>query len=134
MSKPTIGVDISKDHLDACRWPDGESLRLTNDAAGHRRLLRWIGGEVARVIFEATGAYHAAAVEFLVEELHISVCDLGEWWPHKIRVDCLVLEEPDAVALFQLARPRQRLFANPCVVARKAIARGHGAAKGIVDG
>ena len=60
MSKPTIGVDISKDHLDACRWPDGESLRVTNDAAGHRRLLRWIGGEVARVAFEATGAYHAA--------------------------------------------------------------------------
>jgi transposase len=60
MSKPTIGVDISKDHLDACRWPDGESLRVSNDAAGHRRLLRWIGGEVARVAFEATGAYHAA--------------------------------------------------------------------------
>jgi transposase len=60
MSKPTIGVDISKDHLDACRWPDGESLRVTNDPAGHRRLLRWIGGEVARVVFEATGAYHAA--------------------------------------------------------------------------
>lgn len=60
MSKPTIGVDISKDHLDACRWPDGESIRVANDAAGHRRLLRWIGGEVARVTFEATGAYHAA--------------------------------------------------------------------------
>jgi transposase len=60
MSKPTIGVDISKDRLDACRWPDGESIRVSNDAAGHRRLLRWIGGEVARVAFEATGAYHAA--------------------------------------------------------------------------
>jgi transposase len=59
MNKPTIGVDVSKDHLDACRWPDGEGLRVTNDAAGHRRLLRWIGGEVARVAFEATGAYHA---------------------------------------------------------------------------
>jgi transposase len=60
MSKPTIGVDISKDHLDACRWPDGETLRVANDAAGHRKLLRWIGGEVACVAFEATGAYHAA--------------------------------------------------------------------------
>jgi len=59
MSKPTIGVDISKDHLDACRWPSGESLRVTNDATGHRKLLRWIGAEVARVAFEATGAYHA---------------------------------------------------------------------------
>lgn len=60
MSKPTIGVDISKDHLDACRWPDGETCRVTNDAAGHRRLLRWIGADVACVAFEATGGYHAA--------------------------------------------------------------------------
>jgi transposase len=59
MSKPTIGVDISKDHLDACRWPGGEICRVSNDAAGHRQLVRWIGGEVARVAFEATGAYHA---------------------------------------------------------------------------
>jgi transposase len=60
MTKPTIGVDISKDHLDACRWPDGATCRVTNDASGHRKLLRWIGGDVARVAFEATGAYHGA--------------------------------------------------------------------------
>lgn len=60
MTKSTIGVDISKDHLDACRWPGGETTRVTNDPAGHRRLIRWIGGDVARVAFEATGAYHAA--------------------------------------------------------------------------
>ena len=59
MSKPTIGVDISKDHLDACRWPGGETCRVSNDPSGHRKLLRWIGGNVARVAFEATGAYHA---------------------------------------------------------------------------
>ena len=60
MSKPTIGVDISKDHLDACRWPGGETCRVSNDAAGHRRLIRWIGADVDRVAFEATGGYHAA--------------------------------------------------------------------------
>ena len=48
MTKPTIGVDISKGPLDACRWPGGETCRVSNDAAGHRRLLRWIGAEVAR--------------------------------------------------------------------------------------
>jgi transposase len=60
MRKTTIGVDISKDHLDACRWPGGETRRVGNDAAGHKTLLRWIGGELACVAFEATGAYHAA--------------------------------------------------------------------------
>lgn len=59
-TQPTIGVDISKDHLDACRWPDGETCRVANDAAGHRALIRWIGADVARVAFEATGAYHRA--------------------------------------------------------------------------
>jgi len=60
MTKSTIGVDISKDHLAACRWPGGETCRVANDPAGHRRLIRWIGADVARVAFEATGAYHAA--------------------------------------------------------------------------
>jgi transposase len=60
MTKSTIGVDISKDHLDACRGPGGETCRVANDPAGHRRLIRWIGADVARVAFEATGAYHAA--------------------------------------------------------------------------
>lgn len=60
MSNPTIGVDISKDHLDACRWPGGETCRVTNDAAGRRRLIRWIGEEGGHVAFEATGGYHTA--------------------------------------------------------------------------
>ena len=80
MTKPTIGVDISKDHLDACRWPDGESLRVSNDAAGHRRLLRWIG-EAALVAFEATGACHAAFVQLtgrtLADKTYVVNCDLS---------------------------------------------------------
>ncbi len=58
--QPTIGVDISKDHLDAHRWPDGATCRVTNDAKGHKALIRWIGAEIARVAFEPTGPYHGA--------------------------------------------------------------------------
>jgi transposase len=60
MSKPTIGIDVSKDHLDAHRWPDGDTLRVGNDAGGHRQLIRWIGRDVARVVFEPTSRYHRA--------------------------------------------------------------------------
>jgi transposase len=81
MSKPTIGVDISKDHLDACRWPGGESLRVSNDAAGHRKLLRWIGAEVAGVAFEATGAYHAA----LERALHRADVPYSKLNPARVR-------------------------------------------------
>jgi len=31
----TIGVDISKDHLDVHRLPDGQSRHFTNDKAGY---------------------------------------------------------------------------------------------------
>ncbi|EIM75852.1 transposase IS111A/IS1328/IS1533, partial [Nitratireductor aquibiodomus RA22] len=34
MTNDTIGVDISKDHLDAHRMSDGKSQRFDNDKAG----------------------------------------------------------------------------------------------------
>ena len=49
----TIGLDISKDTLDAQDLESGESRRFTNDAAGHKRLIAWIG--------QATGANGAGA-------------------------------------------------------------------------
>jgi transposase len=60
-SADTIGVDISKDFLDANIYPSGEARRFANDAKGHRALIAWLRGRnVQRVVFEATGAYHRA--------------------------------------------------------------------------
>ena len=57
--QPTIGIDVSKDRLDAFRLSDGQRLQVTNDKAGHRTLLGWIGrGDPPLVVFEATGPYH----------------------------------------------------------------------------
>ena len=58
MNKHTIGVDISKAHLDAYRSIDGANRRFANDAAGFRALLDWIGESDDPVIYEPTGAYH----------------------------------------------------------------------------
>ena len=59
MANLTIGVDVSKDHLDAYCWPDGAERRFGNDRAGHKRLLKWLDGlSVERVVFEPTGPYH----------------------------------------------------------------------------
>lgn len=58
MTDITIGVDISKEALDAFRFPDGESRRFDNTAKGHKALMRWIGSEVTRIVYEPTGAYH----------------------------------------------------------------------------
>lgn len=52
-----IGIDISKDRLDAFRLSDRSHRPFANDGKGHRALVRWIGADV-KVIFEPTGAYH----------------------------------------------------------------------------
>jgi transposase len=55
----TAGIDIAKDQLDVCLYPDGATRHFPNDAKGHRDLIAWLSGQVIqRVIFEPTGAYH----------------------------------------------------------------------------
>jgi transposase len=66
MQNDTIGVDISKDHLDVHRLADGASRRFANDRGGHRALIKWVvqapanQAPVKRVVFEPTGPYHRA--------------------------------------------------------------------------
>ena len=38
MNNDTIGVDVSKDHLDADRLADGATRRFANDKRGHGHL------------------------------------------------------------------------------------------------
>ena len=57
----TIGIDISKDHLDVHLHPQGSIKQFTNDHKGHAQLIAWIMPiQPTRIIFEATGAYHRA--------------------------------------------------------------------------
>ncbi|MFV0369010.1 MAG: IS110 family transposase [Hyphomicrobiaceae bacterium] len=67
MTNDTIGVDISKDHLDAHRISDGESRRFTNDNAGHGSFMAWLGGLGGRIVYEPTGPYHRTFERRLAE-------------------------------------------------------------------
>ena len=67
MTEITIGVDISKEALDAYRFPDGESRRFPNAKQGHNALIAWIGPNAARIVFEPTGPYHAAFEQALAK-------------------------------------------------------------------
>jgi transposase len=61
MQNDTIGVDVSKDHLDVHRLYDGASRRFANDKRGHKALIKWLAETpVSRVVFEPTGPYHRA--------------------------------------------------------------------------
>lgn len=61
MTEATIGIDISKDHLDAFRLEDRAAQRFENSARGFRALIKWLGRTpVARIVYEPTGPYHRA--------------------------------------------------------------------------
>jgi len=60
MTQDTIGIDISKDHLDAHRMSDGTSRRFANDKTGQRALMIWLGKRDTRIVYEPTGPFHRA--------------------------------------------------------------------------
>ena len=61
MTYDSIGIDISKDRLDAFRLSDGACRAFDNSQAGFRNLRRWLGQtSPVRVVYEPTGPYHGA--------------------------------------------------------------------------
>jgi len=45
MMDDSIGIDVSKDHLDVHRLSDGAASRFANTAAGFRALAKWPDAE-----------------------------------------------------------------------------------------
>lgn len=61
MAKDTIGIDLSKDRLDAFWQSQTEARCLPNTPEGSGQLCDWLGKEEnVLVVFGATGAYHRA--------------------------------------------------------------------------
>ncbi|MGE6781489.1 IS110 family transposase [Ensifer adhaerens] len=64
MTTDTVGVYLSKDHLDAHRMSDGAIHRFANDSGSHRAFMDWLVrcGTVddMRIVYEPTGAYYRA--------------------------------------------------------------------------
>jgi transposase len=64
MNEPrVVGIDVGKDRLDIAILPAGEVLDLPNDPEGHQRLIERVreGGEIDRIVLEATGGYEREA-------------------------------------------------------------------------
>lgn len=58
--KDSIGIDVSKTHLDVYRANTDTHARFDNKPAGFRDLKRWIGTDLPDlVVYEPTGPYHA---------------------------------------------------------------------------
>ena len=62
-----MGVDVSKDYLDADTLPHTHARRFTNDSAGIAELVEWARAfDPQRIVFESTGHYQKAAVGALL--------------------------------------------------------------------
>ncbi len=48
MTDNSIGIDISKDFLDAHRLSDGAAARFENSPAGFRTLSTWLGDDMPK--------------------------------------------------------------------------------------
>jgi len=67
--RSVIGVDVSKDSLDAHARSANLSKRFANDPAGIAELVAWVKPLAPdRIIFESTGPYQKAAVGALLAE------------------------------------------------------------------
>lgn len=67
MSRIFIGVDVSKDQLDATARPSNESRRFANEPAGIEALVAWAKSfNPERLVFESTGFYQKKAVGALL--------------------------------------------------------------------
>lgn len=91
MRKMMLGVDVSKETLEAALWL-GDSRKwhaskAGNDPAGARKLLEWAGAKSGltaadcRVVLEATGVYH----EVVAQVFHDGGCEVVIANPKRVR-------------------------------------------------
>ena len=104
MSDYIIGIDISKQHLDLHRLPDGATRRVSNSSTGLRELISWIGTRtVTRIVFEATGAYHRT-LEKTLGKAGLPVCKVNPRQARRFAEALALNAKTDAVDAAMLAQ------------------------------
>lgn len=113
MTNFTIGIDVSKDRLDAHRLPDGGTRQFTNDDAGCAALIRWIKTtNVDRIVFEATGHY-SRAMELALVGAGLPAVKVNPRQARRFAEAIGKLVKTDAVDAAMLARMGQALELAP---------------------
>ena len=75
-----VGIDVSKDMLDVCVLPTGESFRLSNDQAGIAKLRKKLQPlSPERVVMEASGGYEEEAA-LTLRLAGMKVCVVNPLW------------------------------------------------------
>ena len=112
MTEHTIGIDISKSHLDAFRLEDETAQRFENTSRGFRALIKWLGAiPVARIVFEPTGPYHRALEKALSGK--VPLVKVNPLQARRFAQSCGTRAKTDAVDARILARMGAALALEP---------------------
>jgi transposase len=120
MTELSIGVDVSKAHLDAACFTTGREARFPNDAAGRKTLRRWIGPaeRVARIVYEPTGRFHVGLEQALAGQPLVKVNPLRA---RRFAEACGARAKTDAIDARMLARMGAQLALPPDPPASEAM-------------
>ena len=112
MTEYTIGIDISKSHLDAFHLEDETAKRFENSPRGFRALIKWLGAaQIVRIVFEPTGPYHRAFEEALSGKLPL--VKVNPLKARRFAEACGAHAKTDAVDARTLARMGEALGLEP---------------------
>ena len=138
----TIGIDISKDKLDAFWLSNREHRQFCNDKVGVKALALWAReAGVARVIFESTGVYHRL-IETGLAEYGVSFarvnprqarrfCEGAGQLAKTDRVDAAMLAKMGALLELQADQPKSQTLHDlkQLTTARQALIKDRTAAR-----
>ena len=100
MTRRIVGIDISRNHLDAHCLPEGRTRRFTNDRPGFEALIDWMGSGLHCVAYEPTGPWHRD----LEEALQRAEAPLERINPDQLRLFALCLgRQAEAQVLARMA-------------------------------
>ena len=115
----SVGVDVSKHHLDWVLGGEGNVARVPNTPVGVRRLVAKLQSQnIARIIAESTGGYERALTEAL-SEADLPVTLVNPWRVRRFGEGLGVLAKTDPIdarilALYgERARPPRRPLPGP---------------------
>jgi len=121
MTEYTIGVDISKAHLDVHRLPDGATKQFANNRCGFRALIEWAGvHRIERIVYEPTGAYHRA-FEDALSAAGFPLSKINPLQVRRFAQACGTRAKTDRVDAAVLARMGVALKPGVCLVPSKIL-------------
>lgn len=127
MNESVVGVDVSKDRLDAFWHPTGEIQSFDNDLEGHRELRKHLVAERPKlIVIEATGGFEMPVVGALAAaQLPVVVVnprqvrDFAKATGRLAKTDAM---DAQVLALFgEAVKPEIRPIADPTVKALAAL-------------